>query len=86
MLEAIYCGATPLLPRRLSYPELLPAGLHDELLYDNYDDLLRKLRRALSEPQLVRAQNLAWVADRFRWEKIAPIYDAGFEAPGQSGG
>ena len=26
VVEAIYCGARPVLPRRLSYPELLPPG------------------------------------------------------------
>ena len=32
--EAIYCQAFPILPRRLSYPELLPVKFHDICLYD----------------------------------------------------
>ncbi len=76
VLEAIYCQAYPLLPKRLSYPELIPAELHNAHLYHDFDDLLAKLRWAATHPQQVRAQNRAWVADRFRWEKMAERYDA----------
>lgn len=65
-----------------------PAATNMLIQGDNLDalkSLLHKLRRALSSPQLVRAQNLAWVADRFRWKQITPLYDAQFEVPGQSG-
>jgi len=76
VLEAIYCGAYPLLPRRLSYPELMPVELHQSHLYRDFDDLLAKLRWAVTHPQEIRAQNLAWIAERFRWEKLARRYDA----------
>jgi len=76
VLEAIYAGAYPLLPARLSYPELLPAELHASHLYVNEDDLKTKLRWALTHPAAVRATNLAWVAEKYRWEQIAPQYDA----------
>ena len=75
VLEAIYCGNIPLLPNRLSYPELLPAALHEEYLYDGFDDLVAKLRRAVQDPDAVRAKNLVWVAERFRWEKVIRTYD-----------
>lgn len=42
-VEAMAAGALPLLPRRLSYPELLPAALARELLYENDRDLVRIL-------------------------------------------
>ncbi len=75
VLEAIYCGAWPLLPHRLSYPELLPRELHAAHLYQDFDDLLAKLRWALGHPQAVRAQNLASIAKPFRWETVAKRYD-----------
>lgn len=44
LLEAIHCGAHPLLPERLSYPELIPKPLqrpllHAPILYKNDDAL-----------------------------------------------
>jgi len=40
VMEAIYCGCHPLLPNRLSYPELVPESLHRPLLHAPvlYDD------------------------------------------------
>ena len=75
VLEAIYCHTYPLLPRRLSYPELIPSELHPDILYVNYNDLITKLRWAAANPETVRAQNLAWIAQRFSWTRIAPAYD-----------
>ncbi len=33
VVEAIYCGCRPVLPWRLSYPELIPEEVHQEVLY-----------------------------------------------------
>jgi glycosyltransferase involved in cell wall biosynthesis len=43
VMEAAYCGARPLLPRRLSYPELFPAGC----LYADDGELVPRLRALL---------------------------------------
>ena len=43
VVEAIYCGARPVLPRRLSYPELLPAELHADVP-------VRRFRGAVGAP------------------------------------
>ncbi|MCZ7673674.1 MAG: hypothetical protein M5U34_44470 [Chloroflexi bacterium] len=43
ILEAIYCHTFPLLPRRLSYPELLPPAYHDHCLYTDQADLVKKV-------------------------------------------
>ncbi len=54
--EAIAAGCVPLLPNRLSYPELLPGDLHAELLYSADSDFFSKLKGlvksfASGEPQ-----------------------------------
>jgi glycosyltransferase involved in cell wall biosynthesis len=47
IIEALYCGCFPVLPRRLSYPELIPESLHDLCLYEDFDGLLVRLRAAI---------------------------------------
>ncbi len=75
VVEALYCGARPVLPRRLSYPELLPPELHDDCLYEDFDGLLARLRSAF-EPDAYRDYaEAAHHVGRFDWGVQAPIYD-----------
>lgn len=48
VVEAMANGCLPLLPNRLSYPELLPRPYHNEFLYNSQDDLEAKLARLLT--------------------------------------
>ncbi len=81
IVEAIYCGAWPVLPARLSYPELLPPEARAGCLYRDFDGLLALLRTALRSllagpppnPGLSAALR-AWVA-RFDWSVQGPVYD-----------
>ncbi len=73
VVEAIYCGATPVLPRRLSYPELIPAELHAICLYDDFAGLLARLRAALTSPE--RRPELRAAVTRFDWSVMGPVYD-----------
>lgn len=77
ILEAIYCHTFPLLPARLSYPELIPAEFHADCLYHGRQDLLNRLRWALSDATAIRviAERLAPTTARFDWAAIAPLYD-----------
>lgn len=74
VVEAIYCGARPVLPNRLSYPELLPPEAHTTCLYDDFEGLLARLRIALADPR----PDPAWRSHvaQFDWRVQAPIYDA----------
>jgi len=74
IVEAIYCGCLPVLPNRLSYPELLPAEAHAQCLYEGFDGLLERLRAALANPTAPSALR-AHVA-RFDWAHMGPQYDA----------
>ncbi len=76
MLEAIAAGAFPLLPTRLSYPELIPAALHAACLYSDADDLFAKAVARLRAPRPAPPSLRAHIAERFTWPAVAPRYDA----------
>ena len=80
ILEAIYCHTFPILPDRLSYPEIIPGAYHDHCLYENEAGLLKRLRRALSDRQAAArtAQILATEVVRYDWTQLAPRYDGIF--------
>lgn len=79
VVEAIYCGCVPILPRRLNYPALLPAPLHQHCLYDDFGGLLRQLESALHNLHVLRALPLRQAVARFDWQQMAPAYDALFD-------
>lgn len=80
ILEAIYCHTFPLLPARLSYPELIPTGFHADCLYHGRPDLKRRLAWALTDPAAARAVagRLAPAMAVYDWRALAPRYDAAF--------
>ena len=72
--EAIYCGCTPLLPRRLNYPALLHPIYHDRYLYGE-GELVEVLRRTLAAREAT-PRNLRGFVSQFDWSQMAPVYDA----------
>jgi glycosyltransferase involved in cell wall biosynthesis len=80
VVEAMYCQTWPLLPRRLAYPEHLPAQRHDRHLYDGPQELVEGLRTLLAEPALMDGQNpRAWV-EGYDWQRQAGRYDDLFQS------
>jgi glycosyltransferase involved in cell wall biosynthesis len=85
MLEAIHCGCHPLLPNRLTYPELIPANLHRPLLhapvlYDAENDLFEALRRLLQGDDHPLPQDVLRDIPRpLAWPVHAPRFDALFD-------
>lgn len=77
VVEAVYCGCFPVLPHRLSYPEIIPPSHHDHCLYEAFDGLLARLRWALTHPDAARrlAAPLQEAMARFDWKVMAPQYD-----------
>ncbi|TWI72242.1 glycosyltransferase involved in cell wall biosynthesis [Desulfobotulus alkaliphilus] len=77
--EAMAAGCLPLLPARLSYPELLPEELHPFLLYKNREGLVSRLEWLLScpEKELEKLKGLSsWIL-RFDWkESLVPLMQA----------
>jgi glycosyltransferase involved in cell wall biosynthesis len=69
ILEAARAGCRPLLPRRLSYPELFPEGF----LYYNEEDLLGRLKEAVRKPRLSHHASMK-LTKPVSWEALAPAY------------
>jgi len=68
VIEAVRAGCRPLLPNRLSYPELFP----DDYLYDN-EDLLYRLRDGLKEKRLDNG-TARKLTEQFSWPALADSY------------
>lgn len=81
VLEAIYCGCHPLLPNRLSYPELIPSTLqrpllHAPTLYDDDEALFRILFSILKgEERPLPLETLHEVCEHLDWESHVDLYD-----------
>jgi len=84
MLQAIDAGCWPLAPNRLAYPEVLPAELHEHCLYQDTDDLIRKIS-LLWEARGTTQPGHAWEtlrhtlrerAAEFHWERRIEEYDS----------
>lgn len=79
IVEAVYSGCFPLLPRRLSYPEIFPPEECAEFYYDDFEDLSRKLCAAVGNIKKVRRSSLRHLLTKFSWDTMAPKYDAEME-------
>jgi glycosyltransferase involved in cell wall biosynthesis len=73
VVEAMHCGCAPVLPRRLSYPGLIPPELHGACLYDDLAGLVERIAATNAR----RAPREQWraLAAPYGWERLAPAYD-----------
>lgn len=81
VMEAILCETFPILPRRLSYPELIPDTFHEKCLYESRAGLMRRLLWAVDKRQdaAETASELARTLAGFDWKDVAGRYDAWLE-------
>ena len=75
VMEGIYCGVIPLLPPRLSYPDLIPRIDFPDLYYDNFDDLCERLKQMLLALPTGVLPDLHSLAAQYDWAIMAPVYD-----------
>ena len=75
IMEAIYCNTYPLLPNRLTYPELLPVEMHDDHIYKNENDLYDKLCLVITRIDSARKTNMRSIAEQYDWSKMTTVYD-----------
>jgi hypothetical protein len=77
-------GCYPLLPCRLSYPELLPTEYHESCLYRSEDELVEKLYTALTDAGLrSQADGIAAHMRRFDWRLRIGEFDEAIEELGR---
>ncbi len=84
VVEAVAAGCLPLLPRRLSYPEVIPAEYHETCLYDSNRELVSMLRSFLRDG-VPSAAGLREAMRRYGWSNLGPAYDRELEALAQTG-
>ena len=79
VVEAIAAGCFPLLPNRLSYPEVLPAEFHTGSLYTDTDQLAMRLGELLADPppRDERLMDLMW---EYSWDRLIGAYDTELES------
>ena len=75
VMEAIYCQIWPILPYRLTYPELISSNDNEENFYKNEDELYSKIIRAMDNTKRDNKSNLKSIAKKFDWKYMGPIYD-----------
>jgi len=69
VVEGLTCGLTPILPRRLAYPEHSHSEAH---FYTEESDFALQLEQAIRSAS---AQQEHFEADRYDWNTLTPKYD-----------
>lgn len=82
IVEAVRYGCFPLLPNRLSYPEIIPQHLHGRVLYQDQEDLVQKLTDAIHRTRHCDAarDDLSNAMARFSWDHLIQEYDEALAA------
>lgn len=80
LMEALYCGVTPMLPKRLSYPELVCPQSYPDLFYRDSTELASAIKNRLDNIETVRAQSFKAIASRYDWNQMASVYDHALES------
>lgn len=76
VVEAVRFGCMPLLPKRLSYPEIIPDQFHKDVIYStdqSFETRLRKLVLNIERYTRVR-EKLSRHMERYAWKNIIQTY------------
>ena len=87
VLEGVSAGAYPVVPNRLSYPEVLGLGRAEAAEQFFYDGTVKDLAKNLQNlARRIQTENLwpnelspQFLTDRFKWPNLAATYDKGLE-------
>ena len=79
VMEAIYCGVWPILPNRLTYPELIPEKFHKDSIYKTEEELFKKIMWSIKNYNDLAQHKIKSISERFDWQVVAPEYDRKLE-------
>ena len=81
VIEAIRYGCIPLLPHRLSYPEIIPKDFHHDVLYRSQAELVDKLCLIISNYDKWQqiCEHLSRSMACYAWENRIHEYDETLE-------
>ncbi len=74
VVEAIFCNTTPLLPKRLSYPEHIPLYWQKELFYDSDAEFSTQLTHLLTKK--AKPELRSRIAEKYGWPVVTALFDA----------
>ena len=74
VIEAMYCNVVPFLPKRLAYPEHIPAEFHHTFFYDE-EDFVTKLQKRIMDVKYLRVMNTRQYAVKYDWGNLIKQYD-----------
>jgi glycosyltransferase involved in cell wall biosynthesis len=74
VVEALCCGCLPLLPDRLTYPQLIPVQDCSVCLFERERELVERLRWAATHVNAVRDRTWRPVAAAYDWSRMATRY------------
>ena len=80
VMEAIYCGVWPILPNRLTYPELIPEINHKNNIYKTEEELFKKIMWSIKNHNDLAQHKIAYISEKFDWQVIVSKYDRKLEA------
>ena len=78
VVEAAASGCIPLVPDRLSYPEIIPAAFHDACIYKSHEQLVSKLTLLLGNHALLETERRGLADEmvkRYSWENRIGEFD-----------
>ena len=76
--EAVYCDTFPLLPKRLSYPEIYDFKLNKQFFYKCENDAFNKLRSIICKNTFKKINGKKFVKN-FDWNNMIKKYDEEFK-------
>lgn len=75
VVEAIYCGCHPILPKRLAYPDHVSPLDHPELYYNSSDEAVERLSALIESGRWQQANPLSSDMAKYDWSKSIEFYD-----------